>query len=425
MKNKEPELRLLGFDESWEIRMLKDIFNILDGDRGKNYPGEADFHKEGHTLFLDTGNVRKNGFLFSNKKYISEEKDSSLKNGQLKLNDFVLTSRGTLGNVAFYDELVQSNYPSVRINSAMLILRPKLNDLVSNKYLEAVLRGNLIEKFINKNKVGSAQPHITKGEFSKVNIGVPASIVEQKKIGSFFKDLDDTIALHQQELEVLKQAKHGFLQKMFPEEGMTIPEIRFSEFHEQWELKTLGEVLDSIYNGQTPSRNRKDFWNGNINWLSSGELNRGVVKTTIEKITEFGQRNANLKIVPKNTFVIAITGLEAAGTRGNCAILGMETTINQSCMALFPKKNLLDTTFLFQWYRKVGEKYGLRFTQGTKQQSYNAEIIKKLEICLPSVEEQIKIGKFFRKLDKIIELKEKELEALKETKKGFLQKMFV
>ena len=204
----------------------------------------------------------------------------------------------------------------------------------------------------------------------------------------------------------------------------TQPEIRFPGFAEDWEQRKLGEVIDNQYNGQTPSRANASFWNGEINWLSSGELNRGVVSETIEKITEDGRKNANLKIVPKGTFVMAITGLEATGTRGNCAKLGIDTTMNQSCMALFPKKKLLDSSFLFQWYRKVGEEYGLQYTQGTKQQSYNAELLKILPIVLPSVSEQVLIADFFDKIDDTIALHQRKLDLLKETKKGFLQKMF-
>lgn len=204
----------------------------------------------------------------------------------------------------------------------------------------------------------------------------------------------------------------------------TQPEIRFPGFTEDWEQRKLGEVIDNQYNGQTPSRANASFWNGEINWLSSGELNRGVVSETIEKITEDGRKNANLKIVPKGTFVMAITGLEATGTRGNCAKLGIDTTMNQSCMALFPKKKLLDSSFLFQWYRKVGEEYGLQYTQGTKQQSYNAELLKILPIVLPSVSEQVLIADFFDKIDDTIALHQRKLDLLKETKKGFLQKMF-
>ena len=179
-----------------------------------------------------------------------------------------------------------------------------------------------------------------------------------------------------------------------------------------------------MYNGQTPSRNKSEYWNGTIKWLSSGELNRGTVYDSIETITEEGQKAANLKIVPKGTFVMAITGLEAAGTRGNCALLGFDTTLNQSCMALFPKQEMLTSEFLFQWYRKVGEEYGINYTQGTKQQSYNAELIKILPISLPSVVEQRKISSYLSHLDHLITLHQRKCEQTKKLKKYMLQKMF-
>lgn len=166
----------------------------------------------------------------------------------------------------------------------------------------------------------------------------------------------------------------------------------------------MGEVIADLYNGQTPSRFKEEYWNGDISWLSSGELNRGHVNHSVEKITKAGQESAHLRLIPRETFVMAITGLEAPGTRGNCAILDIETTLNQSCMALFPKKNMLTNEFLFQWYRKVGEDYGIRFTQGTKQQSYNAEIIKDLDICLPKVDEQKKISDCLDNIDNLITL---------------------
>ena len=202
------------------------------------------------------------------------------------------------------------------------------------------------------------------------------------------------------------------------------PKIRFKGFDNDWEQRKLGDVLADMYNGQTPSRNKAEFWNGEISWLSSGELNRGTVNSSLEKITEAGQKSANLRIVPKGTFIMAITGLEAAGTRGNCALLGLNTTLNQSCMALFPKKGILDSRFLFQWYRKVGEEYGINYTQGTKQQSYNAELIKILPITLPNVDEQIKISLYLENLDNLITLHQRKCEETKKLKNYMLQKMF-
>ena len=210
-----PEIRLDGFEGEWKCIKMADIFQIIDGDRGKSYPGESDFSSFGHTLFLDTGNVKKTGLDFSTTKFISEEKDKELRNGKLILGDFILTSRGTLGNVAYYDENIQKRFSSVRINSAMLILRPLLGDKISPEYILAVLRGNLISDFMKVNQVGSAQPHITKKEFSKIKVLVPSNIQEQQAIGSYFSNLDNLINSHQEKITQLETLKKKLLQDMF------------------------------------------------------------------------------------------------------------------------------------------------------------------------------------------------------------------
>ena len=204
------------------------------------------------------------------------------------------------------------------------------------------------------------------------------------------------------------------------------PKRRFKEFlgDGNWNVHTLGAVLISMYNGQTPSRSKGEYWNGKINWLTSGELNCGIVNDTLEKITELGLDSANLKIIPKGIFVIAITGLEASGTRGNCAILGCNTTLNQSCMALFPIRSLISSEFLFNWYLFIGDYYGIKYTQGTKQQSYNSKILNDLEIVIPSLGEQNRISSFFSKIDSMIDLQKRKLNKLEATKKALLQEMF-
>ncbi len=209
-----PKLRFADFEEEWEHRKLDDSIKVMDGDRGANYPHDTDFFKDGDTLFLDTGNVTKNGFKFDSVKYITNEKDEQLRAGKLEKNDFVLTSRGTLGNVGFYDEVVYNLHPKIRINSAMLILR-NTDEQLSYSYLHTLLKGQLISDFMKKNQLGSAQPHITKSEFLKLNLNVPRNINEQNKIGNFFKSLDVTITLHQNKLTQLKSLKKSYLQNMF------------------------------------------------------------------------------------------------------------------------------------------------------------------------------------------------------------------
>ncbi|NUU75333.1 restriction endonuclease subunit S [Paenibacillus xylanilyticus] len=412
MENKRtPEIRFAGFTDTWEHRRLGEI--AADTYGGGTPATSNEEYWNGNIPWIQSSDLTENHlFGVAPKKHISE---SGLRKSATKLipqNSIAIVTRVGVGKLA----IMPTQYTTSQDFLSLSNLKADVWYSVYAIYKK--LRGEL-------NAVqGTSIKGITKEELLSKSIFVP-QIEEQAKIGKLFKQLDDTIDLHQHELTTLKQTKQGFLQEMFPAEGASVPKIRFPGFTGDWEERKLGEVIDNQYNGQTPSRENTSFWEGDINWLSSGELNRGVVAKTIEKITEDGRKSANLKIVPKGTFVMAITGLEAAGTRGNCAKLGIDTTLNQSCMALYPNEKLLNSSFLFQWYRKVGQEYGLQYTQGTKQQSYNAELIKKLPIILPSVSEQILIADFFDSLDNLITLHQRELDALKETKKAFLQKMFV
>ena len=208
-------------------------------------------------------------------------------------------------------------------------------------------------------------------------------------------------------------------------ERTLIPKLRFKGFDDEWNHYYLEDVIESFVNGQTPSRNVDSYWNGDIPWVSSGELNYNHITSNIEQITEEGQKNTNLKLIPAGTFLMAITGLEAAGTRGSCAILDIDATTNQSCMALFPKKDKLTTKFLYYWYLKVGEHYGIKYTQGTKQQSYNKELLEKLPIVIPpNLKEQEKITDFLSSMNHKIDLLEKKYDSYVNFKKYLMQQIF-
>jgi type I restriction modification DNA specificity protein len=129
-----------------------------------------------------------------------------------------------------------------------------------------------------------------------------------------------------------------------------------------------------------------------VKWISSGELNYNLITDTLEHISDEAVEKTNLKIHPVGTFLMAITGLEAAGTRGACAIVGSPATTNQSCMAIYTTPEL-KTEYLYHYYVLRGNQLALRYCQGTKQQSYTAKLVKLLPIDLPSsVEEQTAIA---------------------------------
>ena len=208
-----PEIRFKDFTDAWEQRKLEDLVDVLDGDRGKNYPKEFDFDVQGHTLFLNAANVTNEGFSFKNNQYITEEKSNSMGNGRLVEDDVIITSRGSLGHIAWYNQVIQCVMPHVRINSGMLILRKRVD--ISMSYLQQFLRSYKGQSQISFISFGSAQPQLTKKDVQKINIIYPANLKEQIKIETYFSTLDNLITLHQRKLERLQEVKKGLLQKMF------------------------------------------------------------------------------------------------------------------------------------------------------------------------------------------------------------------
>ena len=210
---KKPEIRFEGFTDDWEQRKLSDIVDVLDGDRGKNYPKETDFDTNGHTLFLNASNVTTDGFSFDTNQFISEEKSDSMGNGKLIDDDIVITSRGSLGHIAWYSADIQRIVPYVRINSGMLILRKKVS--INTSYLYQFMKSDKGQNQISFMSFGSAQPQLTKKGIEGLNVNYPKKSKEQAKIGEYFSNLDNLITLHQRKLEKLKMIKRLLLEKMF------------------------------------------------------------------------------------------------------------------------------------------------------------------------------------------------------------------
>lgn len=155
-----------GLPEGWEYIRLGKAIEIIDGDRGTNYPKQEEFYGEGHCLFLNAGNVTKTGFDFSAVSFITEEKDKLLRKGKLKRGDVVLTTRGTVGNSAFYNDFVL--FEHIRINSGMVILR----DLgcVSPEYVYCLLNSSYMLKSMELYASGSAQPQLPIKDMRRIKV---------------------------------------------------------------------------------------------------------------------------------------------------------------------------------------------------------------------------------------------------------------
>ena len=383
---KVPEIRFSGFTDAWEQRKFSEFVKNVA------VRNKAGVELECYAVTNDRGFISQKeahdafGYM--------ADADTTAYNIVPPSSFAYNPARINVGSIGYY-----TGIENVIVSSLYEVFQTA--DYVDDRFMWHWFKSDHFSKWIERLQEGSVRLYFYYDKLIQCEMKMP-SLEEQKKMGAFFDQLDHLITLHQRK-------------NIYFYEKVTLV----------WEQRKLGEVLDDMYNGQTPSRKRDEYWNGNIRWLSSGELNRGIVYSSIETITEEGKKSANLRVVPKGTFVMAITGLEASGTRGNCALLGFDTTLNQSCMALFPKQDILISQFLFQWYRMVGEEYGINYTQGTKQQSYNAELIKILPILLPSIDEQKKIASYLNSIDHLITLHQHKCEQLQSMKKFMLQNMFV
>ena len=158
---------------------------IIDGDRGKNYPKQDEFSDTGYCLFLNAKNVTATGFSFENRMFITKEKDDALHNGKLERGDVVLTTRGTLGNLAFYDDSVP--FENVRINSGMVILRMKKSVMTEVFFMEQFKLQ--LQSIKGKIASGSAQPQLPISTMNKIRI-LLAPMALQEQFAAFVEQTD-------------------------------------------------------------------------------------------------------------------------------------------------------------------------------------------------------------------------------------------
>ena len=190
---------------------LGDLVDFIDGDRGKNYPTFDEFTSTGFCLFLNASNVTSTGFNFDNCMFVTEEKDKLMNKGHLSLYDIVLTSRGTLGNVALYDKHIK--YENVRINSGMLIIRPKTKRL-SPYFIYALLKSSYMKSAIERFKSGSAQPQLPIKDLQKITFEIPESDAVLVALDRQFLTIEESISINNNEIDKLKKLSSVLLAEL-------------------------------------------------------------------------------------------------------------------------------------------------------------------------------------------------------------------
>lgn len=380
--NHTPEIRFPGFTGDWEERRVMDFSEETIG--GGTPKTSVKEYWNGEIPWIQSSDL--NEHQVSNvyaKKKITKK---GLQNSATKVipkNSIAIVTRVGVGKIALmeYEYATSQDFLS-------------LSNLKVNEWFGVYSLYKQLQKELN-NVQGTSIKGITKNELLGKKINTPTNSEEQTKIGIFLKKLDGTIALHQQELTTLKQTKQGFLQKMFPKEGEFLPEVRFPGFSGEWEQRNLGGIL-KVNSG----RDYKHLQQGNIPVYGTG----GYMLSVNDKLSDEDA-----------------IGIGRKGTIDNPQLLKAPFWTVDTLFYMTTKEKY-DLLFCYSLVKKIQWK---KYDESTGVPSLSKSSIDKISVCIPTLGEQKKIGNFFKQLDDIITLHQRELDALKETKKAFLQKMFV
>ena len=377
-----PKLRFKEFDDSYILDTYDNVINIIDGDRGNNYPKESDFYDDEYCLFLNAGNVTKNGFNFSNISFITLKKDNELRNGKLRRNDVVLTTRGTVGNVALYDDSI--SFKNIRINSGMVINRIKSNKLLP-QYLYQFMQSSIFDFQVKKANFGSAQPQLTKKGIAKFNIAYP-SIEEQRKVYNFLSLLDKKIELQTKKIEALKLFKLCILKHIFSSAT----------------VKTKLKNVSSITKGEQ---------------INSEELSKSGSYYMLNGGTE-----PSGYLEKYNTLENTITISEGGNSCGYVKYNKYKFWCGGHCYSI--KNKLIDNHYLYQLL-KFNEKKIMRLRIGSGLPNIQKKDLENFELFIHEKNNQYEIANLLMKCDTKIELEKNKLNKLTSLKTGLMQNMFV
>ncbi|WP_144569466.1 restriction endonuclease subunit S [Bacillus pseudomycoides] len=416
MENKyTPEIRFSGFTENWEQRKVGDFYFFKNG-----LNKEKEFFGSGTPIVNFTD-------VFHNRGLFSKDLKGKVQLTQKEINNYEV-QQGDIFFTRTSETIEEIGYPSVMIDNPIntvfsgFVLRGRAieNDPLVLDYKRYVFFTNTFREEMKKKSSMTTRALTSGTAIKEMLFNYPKSKVEQEQIGKLFKQLDDMITLHQQELTTLKQTKQGFLQKMFPKEGEFVPEIRFPGFTGDWEQRKVMDFSEETFGGGTPKTSIKEYWNGEIPWIQSSDLDQHQVSGVFakKKINEKGLQNSATKLIPKNSIAI----VTRVGV-GKIALMQFEYATSQDFLSLSNLK-VNEWFGVYSLYNQLQKE--LHNVQGTSIKGITKNELLDKKINIPTnLEEQNKIGKFFKQLDGTIALHQRELNALKETKKAFLQKMFV
>lgn len=406
-KSDAPAIRFKGFSDAWEQRKLGDIADIVGGGTPSTgnqsyWDGDIDWYAPAEIadqIYANSSQKKITGLGYEN---------SSAK--MLPPGTVLFTSRAGIGKTAILTRKGCTNQGF----QSIVPHRGELDSYFIFSRTEELKRyGELVG-------AGSTFVEVSGKQMAVMELMMPPTMREQQTIGGFFQQLDHLITLHQRKFEKLTNVKKSMLEKMFPQNGSSYPEIRFKGFTDPWEQRKLGELAE-IVGGGTPSTSVNSYWDGDIDWYAPAEIGEQIyLESSQRKITEEGLNKSSAKILPIGTILFT----SRAGI-GKTAILLKEGCTNQGFQSIVPNKEKLDSYFIFTRSEEL-KRYGETVGAGSTFVEVSGKQMANMELMMPkTMPEQQQIGEYFANLDNLITLHQRELEKLQNIKKSMLEKMFV
>lgn len=403
---KNPQLRFSGFTDPWEQRKLGEVADIIGGGTpstnvSEYWNGDIDWYSPveiGNQIYIDESQKKITG--------LGLQKSSA---HILPVGTVLFTSRAGIGNTAI---LAKEGCTNQGFQSIV-----PYKDLLNSYFIFS--RTSELKRYGEINGAGSTFIEVSGKQMAKMPISVP-SIEEQQKIGAFFKQLDNTITLHQRKLAKLKELKQGYLQKLFPKNGSKIPELRFKGFDDAWEERKLGEVATL---SSSKRIHLSDYVTEGIPFYRGSEISTGGITgnqelfISKEKFDEIKEKYG----VPSEGDLL----VTAVGTLGNLWKVDSRRFYYKDGNLIQISKMQVNSDYLLTYFTGgIGKKRLRDSAAGSNQKALTMVKMREITVDFPSEDEQQKIGSFFKQLDDTIALHQRKLEKLQELKKGYLQKMF-
>lgn len=425
-KSKIPKVRFAGFTEEWNESIFNEIFtNISNNTLSRaelNYNfGLAKNVHYGDVLikFGELLDVKNEVIPFiSNNDFVNKFKSAKLQNG-----DMIIADAAEDEIVGKCTEIVNVEEEIIFAGLHTIAIRPIQS--FASKYLGYYMNSSLYHNQLLPLLQGTKVLSISKSAIKNTMIYSPTDFLEQTKIGNYFQQLDKLIEQKEKIYQKLKQFKKAMLDKIFPKNGVDVPELRFKGFSEKWEEKRLNDIMDVT---SVKRIHQSDWTDTGVRFLRARDIvsNYKKEKTsdylfiTKEKYEEYSLISGKVQQGD-----LLVTGV---GTIGIPMLIKNDNPIyfKDGNIIWFKNENKLDSLFLYYCFVNNEIQKYIKLSAGTGTVgTYTIDSGKKTPIKLPSKEEQTKIGNYFQKLDKQIDLQKKELEKLRNIKKASLDKMFV